>query len=530
MLKALRWWPAAIALLAAAFGASLAATLQANNADQLVNSFLFEQYHTFHGAIFPVEHTQLLKWPLFALPQLFHFAPAAYGALTVVLVLATIGALLYVLYVLCGRAVIFGALCVLLASVLLLVPAQVFDDGVTAPLGLALLTGRNIEYGVYLAAIALLVKMPRLRSWQCAGSTALLSLLFASDRLCMYVSFGGIALLGLAALSTAHKVLQRLARNWLAASVLAASLSYMWQAILGHTLVHLAPFSQHYERVTSLAGIRQGVSGTLHALALNFGLTARAGAASLPAFALNVFTAGLVVYATYWTIRQLLKPATTLPLALAFAALLLATSVAAIIGFTFINQPYLQNARYLTITLFSGFVVLAVWLRTVPVKVLPAAIWPLAVTGVGCLLLAAAATLAHTHALRTQDVLAQRNQKIVKALQKHHVQYVVGNYWRVVPLRAATPGARQAIVPLMGCGQKTPVLTSSAWRPNLYTHSFAYLLTRQSLSVPQQACSKRMLTWMYGPPTSEVIITGSGSLPHEMLLFYDNGAAGVKHP
>lgn len=532
-MKALRWWPVVLTLLVVGFGAGVASTLQIHNADQLVNGFLFEDFHTFRGAIFPTEHTQLLKWPLFVLPHLFRFAPWLYVILTILLVLITTGALLYVLYVINRRTVVFGALCILLASVLLLVPAQAFDGGVTAPLSMAMLTGRNVEYVVYIAALALLVKMPRLRSWYFAGSTVLLSLLFVSDRLFLYFSLAGAALLGLTALVAGHKTLQRLARNWLAASVLAWLLSFGLQTVIGHVLVHVVSFPQHYERVSSLTGVRQGVGGTLHALALTFGLTTRAGYASLPAFALNLLTVGLVVYAAYWTIRRLYRQrrgSTQPPLALSFAAMLLSTSFVAIAGFACINQPYVQNARYLTITVFGGFVVLAVWLRTVHLKVSSAKIVQFAVVGETCLLLATIAVTVHTNTLRPKDRLAQRNQKIASTLQKHPVEYLVGNYWRVTPIRAATPGSHQALSPLQGCSQKMSVLTSEAWRPDLRTHRFAYLLTSQSLSVPQQVCSKRMMMWLYGQPTSEVIISGSPSNPRETLLFYDNGAAGVRQP
>jgi len=530
-MKALRWWPAALTLLVVGFGAGVVSTLQIHNADQLVNGFLFENIHTFRDATFPMEHTQFLKWPLFVLPHLFHFAPLAYSILTILTVLITICALLYVLYVINRRRVVFGALCISLASVLLLVPVQAFDGGVTAPLSMAMLTGRNVEYVVYIAALALLVRMPRLRSWHFAGSTVLLSLLFVSDRLFLYFNFGGAALLGLTALIAGHKTLLRLARNWLAGSVLAWLLSFGLQVVIGHTLVRLVSFPQHYERVSSLTGVRQGVGGTLHALALNFGLTTRAGYASLPAFGLNVLTVGLVIYAVYWTVRRLYRLRrgdTPLPVALSFTAMLLSTSFTAIAGFACINQPYVQNARYLTITIFAGFVVLAVWLRTVQIKVSSAKIVLLAVVGGSCLLLATVAVTVHTNALRGKDRLAQRNQVIVSALQQHPVEYLVGNYWRVVPVRAATYEGHQALSPLQGCSQKTTVLTSETWRPDLRIHSFAYLLTSQSLSVPQQACNKRMIMWLYGKPTSEIIISGPKSAPHELLLFYDNGAAGVR--
>src|SRR5881275_3284596 len=51
--------------------AILSARLHSGNAEQLINSYLFENNSTFHGAVFPGQHSFLLKWPLFLLIKTF---------------------------------------------------------------------------------------------------------------------------------------------------------------------------------------------------------------------------------------------------------------------------------------------------------------------------------------------------------------------------------------------------------------------------------------------------------------------------
>lgn len=505
-----------------------AALLQANNADQLVSGFLFENNLTFQGAIFPLEHMQLIKWPLFMVLSYSHFAPMLYICLTMALVMASVAGLAYVLYAISGRGMAFGLLAVLLSSVLLLVPVQVFDGGVTAPLSMAMLTGRNSEYLVFLGVLALYLKTTRLHSWQWAGTTFLLSLLLASDTLFAYFSVGGALLFGATALLLEHAALQRTALHWLVGSIVAWALSMLWQLGIGHSLTHVISYPLGYGWAANPTDVWHGLVGTMQALALNFGLTPRAGYAAAPAFILNIVTVVLIIYAVGWLGRQFYAARgqnRELPATMSFGGMLLAVAVVAIVGFGLTNQPYAQNARYVTISLFSGFVVLAVWLRAVHFRLPALHLLPLAVVGVGVVLLAAVATIGHNNGLLARDALAQRNQKIAAVLRQHHVEFLVGNYWRVIPIRALTPQASQAVSPQQGCVQKIPVLTSSTWRPDLLTHSFAYLLINQSLGAPQQACSKQLLIQYYGQPTSEVIIAGSKALPSEELLFYDNGAA-----
>jgi len=68
------------------------------------------------------------------------------------------------------------------------------------------------------------------------------------------------------------------------------------------------------------------------------------------------------------------------------------------------------------------------------------------------------------------DTLNGNNTVIADALERHKVDVLVGNYWRVLPVKLAMHGNITAM-PLGDCTQPTTSLTSSAWQPNLHNHS-----------------------------------------------------------
>src|SRR5665811_1863172 len=173
--------------------AILGAKLQQGNADQLVNVYLFGHSATFHGALLPGQHTFLFKWPLFLLVKLFGSSAIAFLVFTVGTVLVTVAALAAIIYKIERRPLVFGTLCLALASVLLLVPAQPYA-GAILPVNMAMLTTRNLEYVLYIASLVLLIRSPRPKSRGFWLATAGLALLIASDKLFLTISLGGALL------------------------------------------------------------------------------------------------------------------------------------------------------------------------------------------------------------------------------------------------------------------------------------------------------------------------------------------------
>jgi len=124
--------------------------------------------------------------------------------------------------------------------------------------------------------------------------------------------------------------------------------------------------------------------------------------------------------------------------------------------------------------------------------------------------------------------LNRRNEIFASMLQKHPVDTLVGDYWRVLPIRALSKRAGQNVIPLRSCFRPVDSLRSDAWQHNLLTHSFAYIVSVRPAGTPFPVCNLRTVEFMYGAPTDIQLIAGSQRNPAELLLFYNNGASDRK--
>ena len=171
----------------------LGARVQSGNADQLVNSYLFEHASTFKDAMLPGQHTFLFKWPLFLVIKMAGFSAGSFVAVTVATVLATVALLAYVLYRIERRPLVFGTICLALASALLLVPAQPYA-GALLPVNMAMLATRNLEYVLYIAGLVLFLRAKSIKTSRFWIAVALMSVLIASDKLFLTIGIGAACL------------------------------------------------------------------------------------------------------------------------------------------------------------------------------------------------------------------------------------------------------------------------------------------------------------------------------------------------
>jgi len=502
------------------------ARLQQGNADQLADGFLFANAETFTHAQFPTSHTQLFKWPIFWLLGALHNAPWAITAATMVLCLATVSAFAYLLFRIVRRAEVLAVLYLGLACILALVPAQVLG-GVSSPLSMALVTGRNIEYPLYIGVLALLLPAARKYEWRRWGiATLLLGVLLASDQLFLTLSLGGAAGLLLYVYGWRRRPLAATAWAWVAVSVSAWVLSRLLQWALGFVTALTGASTGPYGRVTTFAEAHSAVAYGLKGLLLNFGISLSSGRLDILPALLNVLLLGLIVYACYAILRRVSQSSVRPDRAMMLSLLLGMSTLAAFVAYVVTDHPVSADARYLTIVLFAGFVMLATYSRTVHLS-------PKLLYGCGAVLslgvvFGLVAVVRQTNHVVAGDPLRVRNERVVRALAAHHEQILVGDYWRVLPIKEQTKQASQQILPLGSCLQPRQSLISSAWEQDLYTHSFAYLLSLQPYGTPFGRCSLQTIVFVYGRPTTMVRIAGTQRNPTELLLFYNNGAAKLR--
>jgi LmbE family N-acetylglucosaminyl deacetylase len=523
----------------------LGARLQNGNADQLVNSYLLESSGTFHNAYFPSQHTFIFKWPLFFLIKLFGATNLVFEAFTVGIVLVTVGALTYILYRIERRRYVFGTLCLALASVLLLVPA-VPHPGALLPVNMAMTTTRNLEYVLYIAAILMLVRSPRIKSRSFNSAVLLIGLLALSDKLFLGLSLAGAVAAVISYAITRRWKLLNLSLNWLVASIytliIVTALLWITNAAGWTNIASSQPGFGPYGFVHSVQSLALGGLYGVLGILTNFGanpaydslvvrdIPHQALGRLLNVGGLSFVLNGLVgLGATLATLsvmytslfkKNLRHSASTIRTK---SALILGwTSLAAIGLFVATNHYYAVDARYLAVTLFTGFVMLAIAISKHKWR-------PENLVVVGMLfvigMLASLPGIFKTYHVNAQAVssINERNSLIAQVLERRQVDVLVGDYWRVVPTRqvSKTP---LTVMPLQDCTTPRDVLSSQAWQPSLQNHRFAYLLSLDKPLTDYPQCSFEQVIAFYGRPNTSVVVAGNLNNPKELLLFYDQGA------
>jgi hypothetical protein len=230
-----------VLLLTTIFWSLLAAHVHQQNADQLIDPYLFTNSTTFHDAIFPSQHSFILKWPIFFLVALFGSSPIAFTSVTVVICILTVGLFAGMLYRIERRPFVFGTLCLALASVLLLIPAEPYP-GALLPLNMGMLSTRNIEYVIYIIGLIVLIRADHIISWKSGLAVLILGVLIASDKLFLSISLGG-ALASLAVYFTSKQPnYTRLAFRWFLLSIASAAFALGILQLI--TALHVTSFSQ----------------------------------------------------------------------------------------------------------------------------------------------------------------------------------------------------------------------------------------------------------------------------------------------
>lgn len=537
----------------ALFWSILSAKIQLGNADQLVYAYLFQHSATLHGATLPAQHSFIIKWPLFYLVNLFGATRLSFIVFTAATVLVTLGFFVYFIHRIEKRPLVFGTICLALASILLLVPTVPYPGGIL-PVNMAMITTRNIEYIVYIGSIALLVSSPKLKSFRFWLAVTSLGLLVASDKLFLTFSIGAAILALIFYAFVQYWSLVSLSVKWLITSAFAAVGSLVVIGLIkasGFTSFNNQAGVGPYGLVTSLHNLIEGCVYAVIGILTNLGANPASSATTLRGiphqFYTNLISVGgvsyivnglLLITGIYFAFKVFLSPrpskmpkkgrAKGTSNATQISILLIWTTIAAVGLYAFSNHDYVVDARYLTIVLFTIFIAGATYTRGKKWK-------PehLTLTGAVIILSIITGLIYSTH-LYNNDKLAlsdinNRDKYINLALKNHQVSVLVGDYWRVMPTKLDS-GNSIDIMPLSGCSMPLNDLSSTAWQPSLKNHSFAYILSLDKSLTNYPSCSINQIIKAYGRPNSSTLIAGSLSHPKELLLFYDQGINTRKYP
>ncbi len=537
-------WGALIVLLGTTvIWASLGASLHSTNADQLIDGYLFADKASFDGALFPSAHSMLFKWPLFWLVGILGTRGWPLLAATVLVSVVSVAGLAYLLARIERRPLVLGTWFFALASVLLLVPLQPYSGGIL-PVQLAMLTTRNIEYILFIVGLALVLRVQKLRTLTFASGVALLGLLAASDRLFVGLGLAGAVLMMAFGWLRQNRYIVHAAARLLAANALAAAVSVGALAALQvagifseSSSIPASPYQFIQSPSDAAVGIIYGILGILTNFGANpafdavvvrdiFGVAVRklwsvAGIGYLINAAIAAFVAWRSWEFTAQTPKRPKKSKRPYPLAHLLSLALLSSAIVATALFIATKHYYAVDARYLTIWLFAGFVVAATRLRGVRLKR-----GRVAIIGLACLLVLPLSTWVALQTYGSQRdayiMIDERNRTVASALDAEHIDLLVGDYWRVLPIKAVA-SKPLTVAPLGSCTDFRDSLTSSSWRGELTKRPVAYLLSLEKGLTDFPACNQTEVSQAFGQPSRTVIIAGTSEEPSELLLIYNRG-------
>jgi LmbE family N-acetylglucosaminyl deacetylase len=525
-------------LASTAYWALIAARVHSNNADQLVNPLMFESVKTFKGASFPSQHTYFLKWPVFFLIFLFGETDTAYRVASVALAVIAVAIFAALIHKIERRNIVFGTLMLAFALVLFLIPAQPYPGGLL-PMNMGMVSNRNIEYAIFLLCLCWIAVSHRWRSKTMIYAAIGLYILVLSDRLFAVLSVGGAAISIFFFFIMRRRQALRIAFNWLLLSVLAIILSIATMRVLeALNITHFSGSAQPYAVTHSAVALGKGLLYAATNLTTNFGANPAFGSSFLrhfpvdagkhlfslagPGLILNIVTMLIVFVAVFKGMRQLLKKNFPQDIAHILLTMMIAISATSLASFVATEHYFPVDGRYLTIVLFALFVVLTLELRKKHYKA-----HYYVYIGVLCVIsmvLSAPTVQAIGRDEQAADHgFSARNSIIIEAIKNHNVDTLVGDYWRVIPIKQKSNGLI-AVTPLATCTELRSILTSKVWQPQLEKVSFAYLLSSDKPQTDFPKCQLKTIQNYFGKANASLVISGSIKNPTEQLLFYDYGA------
>ena len=520
----------------------LGARLQSANSDQLSNAYLFTNSTVFRAASMPNQHSFILKWPIFWLIKQLGYTPNAFIVLTVILCLTTVLSLAFLIYRIEKRNLVFGTIIFGLSSVLLLVPAMPYAGGLL-PVNMAMITTRNIEYILYILSLTFVLHNTRQKGRIFWAGVIILGITIASDKLFLTLSLASGLISAVFYGLIKRRRLFIKSMSWLSVSIIATAMAMFALWVINTQVTNIASsnLAGPYQLVTSAHRIIIASVYAVMALFTNFGANPAYDSVNIHEIAstaqsrlfgpgnFSYIVNGLILITAIYAAFHLIRKASSHHNAEEYLSdtervttlMLIWTSIAAIGAFIFTDHYYPVDSRYLAITLFAGFLALATMIKNYRTS-------NRNTVAIGAIIIISVAT-AIPYCFSTNQVqqlalstINERNKTISQLLEKHHVNSLLGDYWRVLPVKSISHSSL-SVSPLDNCVVERTVLNSTINHVSL-DKSFAYLLSFDKGLTNFPQCSLDTVFKQYGRPNSSVAISGTLKNPKELLLFYDLGA------
>lgn len=499
------------------------ATLQAYNFDQLIDNYMFESFASFSHAVFPAAHTFMLKWPLFALGGALGNSQAVFIFMTIALQLLTTLGLLAIVYVATGRSRLVTAIMSCLISLLFLaIPIQE-APGTVAPIGVAMITTRNIEYILYMLAALFFLKSVRITDKYAVFGGLIIASLALSDKLLLYIAIVSFTMWAIYGFVSQRKFTFKYTSPIIYTLAAAVASSVIFKLINKFTTITINEASSSISTKTqaSVRDIFNTSLDAIEAIVRNFGATVFD---VQPSVTLAVGGVGFIISAlTVWLcVKSISSREKENSIYVDLGRMLALSALASTLLYVLVARTDGIAVRYLGIFPFVGIYLIALFLGSFSSR--KSEVAKLLVTFFAVSILAWLPVVA-VHSIKRTDRSVEPTEKslnisqmkrIANEMSTNDVDLLVGIYY-VVTLAKYQSAEDFSIVPLKDYGCKplmTDYLTTKEWyKPERHVKSSAmYVLQGVEDGMINGQCTQKEYLEAIGDPKEVVSLDRGASL------------------
>lgn len=510
-----------------------------NNADNLIDSILFNSNTSLNEVVFPGTHTFFVKWPLFWIFGIFGRDSIYIG--TILIYIITVFLVILIIHYFIKNSLIesedrlkkyyllMNISILIFNSLLLFVGAQT-EIGSLVPIGMGMISTRNIEYAIFLYTTIFIINNAKsslkLKFRGYARISILSFLLIFSDHLFIPLYLGFI--IGLLFIKTIKMRVNRkfeITQDFLNTlkSLITIGGVIFFTVIISFLLdsCNILNFNTAgYDNNESISPYKLNINASFSEILIAIwrAILDLIGANSF----INILLIILSLISQVLIIIKILKNVKDSILSLMVCGLLFA-SILDIVAYISTEHNYYTDSRYLAIISFwelFSLIFLIRWLVEQNSR-LKVCISILAIT---LIINSGFGVFYQYYTDKAQsDIFSERSDKNLKIIQKieelNLPKILVGDYWRVVPIASYD----YSITPIMinNCKfTRRGELTTQKWYKADYDE-YTYLLSLDNSSMAGfPNCNQEDTYSLLDKPEQQVVIKGSEENPEELLLVY----------
>ena len=503
------------------------------NHDQVVEAYLFENKNTFKDALFPTNHTQLIKWPLFLLIATFGNTKTALAIATILMYLSIAIGIAILIYLASNKNKLISSVIILgLSNILLLTPIQPIL-GVLLPVNMAMITTRNVEFLPFFVLLYFLSTTQKLTSLLGLYSVIILILLGASDKIFLYL----ILLSAISLLLIERYFYRKKQLNFtpLLISVISFVCAPLLLSIINALKITGIPTTTSlspYAFVSSIKMLFAGIAGAIQGTFINFGINIFGKPLTPTIMLVNGINLGLLLFsfiAIFKFCKILFNEKSSKEfhsVRFKFITWLVLCATTSVLIFIISDHDYLVDARYIIFVLFAGIITLAYMIEKY--KLLSST--TLVIIYIFIILIIPLSTYkfkleANTSLIATKNNFGNNQLEASKILLDSGVKVLVGDYWFSSPIRNITDNRVTVVqMSINTCDVPNSYLTSTAWRiPSENVEKSALYVMRDSPGAQtfNHGCTLQQLKQKYGVNPVTKILEGTENNPSSFIWIYN---------